>query len=67
MRDAPSYFHRAVPPANTKGVRLAEMNQVTDKELQDQTEALLARVAAGESFVITVDGKPVADLIPYER
>jgi prevent-host-death family protein len=41
------------------------MKEVTDKELRHQTETLLSRVSAGESLVITVRGRPVADLIPH--
>jgi prevent-host-death family protein len=41
------------------------MKEVTDKELRLQTESLLRRVAAGESLVVTIDGRHVADLIPY--
>ena len=44
---------------------ITEMKEVTDKELQHQTERLVRRAEAGESMVITVDGKPVANLRPY--
>jgi prevent-host-death family protein len=42
------------------------MKEVTDKELQLQTEHLVRRAEAGESMVITVDGKPVANLHPHQ-
>jgi prevent-host-death family protein len=41
------------------------MKEVTDKELQQQTEELVRKVEEGESLVITICGRPVADLIPY--
>jgi antitoxin (DNA-binding transcriptional repressor) of toxin-antitoxin stability system len=33
--------------------------------LRNDTAAVLRRVEAGESVVITVRGKPVADLVPH--
>jgi prevent-host-death family protein len=42
------------------------MKEVTDKDLRLRTRFLLRRVEAGESLVITVRGKPVADLIPHK-
>jgi antitoxin (DNA-binding transcriptional repressor) of toxin-antitoxin stability system len=33
--------------------------------LRNETAGLLRRVEAGESVVITVRGKPVADLVPH--
>ncbi len=40
------------------------MAVVASRELRNQTRALLDRVAAGEEITITVDGRPVAILIP---
>jgi prevent-host-death family protein len=34
--------------------------------LRNNTAGVLRRVEAGESFVITVRGKPVADLVPHD-
>jgi antitoxin (DNA-binding transcriptional repressor) of toxin-antitoxin stability system len=34
--------------------------------LRNKTADLLKRVEAGESMVITVRGKPVADLVPHQ-
>lgn len=39
--------------------------EVATRELRNKTADLLRRVEAGESVVITVRGKPVADLIPH--
>ncbi len=36
------------------------------RELRNKTADLLKRVEAGESMVITVRGKPVADLVPHD-
>jgi prevent-host-death family protein len=43
------------------GVR---MTHVAARELRNDTAGLLRRVAAGEDVVITVRGKPVAQLLP---
>lgn len=43
------------------------MTDVASRELRNKTRALLARVEAGESITITVDGRPVATLEPIER
>jgi prevent-host-death family protein len=40
------------------------MADVASRELRNNTRALLARVEAGESITITVDGRPVASLEP---
>ena len=42
------------------------MTEVASRELRNQTRALLERVAAGEHITITVDGRPVARLLPPE-
>jgi antitoxin (DNA-binding transcriptional repressor) of toxin-antitoxin stability system len=43
---------------------LFEVKEVTDKELQVNTEELLSHVVAGETLVITVGDRPVAKLAP---
>lgn len=43
------------------------MVEVTAGELRDDMRALLERVEAGESFIITVDSRPVAVLSPVAR
>ncbi len=42
------------------------MTKVASRELRNQTRALLDRVASGEDVTITVDGMPVARLVPVE-
>jgi prevent-host-death family protein len=39
--------------------------EVDFEELRDNVDELLDRVEAKEAFVITHDGKPVADLVPH--
>jgi prevent-host-death family protein len=43
------------------------MSDVASRELRNNTRAVLARVEAGESVTITVDGRPVATLEPIGR
>jgi prevent-host-death family protein len=40
------------------------MTDVASRELRNNTRALLDRVEAGETITITVDGRPVAALVP---
>ena len=42
------------------------MTEVPSRQLRNGTRALLDRVAAGEHITITVDGRPVATLVPPE-
>ena len=42
------------------------MTEVASRQLRNETRALLDRVAAGENITITVDGRPVAKLVPPE-
>ena len=35
-------------------------------ELRNDNAEIMRRVEAGESFVVTRNGKPVADLVPHE-
>ncbi len=42
------------------------MVEVASRELRNRTRVLLDRVAAGEHITITVDGRPVARLVPPE-
>ena len=43
------------------------MTQIPLRELRATTSAILRRVEAGESIVVTVDRRPVATLVPLER
>jgi prevent-host-death family protein len=40
---------------------------VGSRELRNNTRRLLERVEAGEKITITVDGRPIALLVPMER
>jgi prevent-host-death family protein len=41
------------------------MVEVATRELRNDTAGVLRKVEAGETVVITVRGKPVADLVPH--
>jgi prevent-host-death family protein len=41
------------------------MVEVATRELRNDTAGVLRRVESGETVVITVRGKPVADLVPH--
>lgn len=43
------------------------MTSVASRELRNNTRAVLDRVDAGETIVITVDGREVAELRPIAR
>lgn len=43
------------------------MTYVASRQLRNNTKAVLARVEAGESITITVDGRPVAIFRPVDR
>lgn len=43
------------------------MATVPQRDLRNDTAALLRRVEAGETLRITSNGRPVADLVPVER
>ncbi|CAN5698048.1 MAG: type II toxin-antitoxin system prevent-host-death family antitoxin [Geodermatophilaceae bacterium] len=38
--------------------------KIAQRELRNDVAAILRRVAAGESFTVTVRGEPVAELVP---
>ncbi|HUY29094.1 MAG TPA: type II toxin-antitoxin system prevent-host-death family antitoxin [Candidatus Binataceae bacterium] len=40
------------------------MKTIPQRELRNRVSGVLRRVEAGESLRITVDGRPVADLVP---
>jgi prevent-host-death family protein len=42
------------------------MVEVASRELRNDTAGVLRRVEAGETVVITLRGKPVADLVPHQ-
>ena len=41
-------------------------SEVPSRELRNNTGALLRKVEAGETIVITRRGRPIADLIPHQ-
>ena len=43
---------------------IRSMTEIASRELRNRTRALLDRVASGEDITITVDGRPVARLVP---
>lgn len=42
-------------------------DQIRQSDLRNDNAAIMRRVARGESFVVTVNGRPVADLVPHQR
>ena len=40
---------------------------IQQSELRNDNAAVRRRVAQGESFVVTVNGRPVADVVPHRR
>lgn len=40
---------------------------IKQSELRNDNAAIMRRVAAGETFTVTVNGVPVADIIPHQR
>jgi prevent-host-death family protein len=40
---------------------------IRQSELRNNNAEVMRRVDAGESFVVTVHGRPVADLVPHQR
>lgn len=43
------------------------MSEVASRDLRNSTRSLLDRVASGERLTITIDGRPVAALVPVGR
>ncbi|WP_028938307.1 type II toxin-antitoxin system Phd/YefM family antitoxin [Pseudonocardia spinosispora] len=40
---------------------------IKQSELRNDNAAIMRRVARGERFTVTVNGVPVADLVPHQR
>lgn len=40
---------------------------IKQSDLRNNNAEIMRRVAAGESFTVTVHGRPVADLVPHQR
>lgn len=58
---------RERPAFSPLALRCSPMATVPQRELRNNTAALLRRVAAGETVRITSNGLPVADLVPVDR
>lgn len=43
------------------------MRIIAQRELRNNVSAVLREVEAGERLRITIDGRPVADLVPIDR
>lgn len=43
------------------------MSEIASRELRNDTAGVLRRVESGERVTITVNGRPVADLMPVQR
>jgi prevent-host-death family protein len=41
--------------------------EIRQSELRNDNAAVMRRVADGESFVVTVNGRAVADVVPHQR
>ena len=41
--------------------------EISVRELRNQTASVIGRVTAGERLVLTVNRRPVADIVPHER
>lgn len=41
--------------------------EIRQSDLRNDNAAIMRRVAAGESFTVTVNGRPVADVVPHQR
>ena len=46
---------------------MTDMDVIPQKELRNQVSEVLRRVEAGESLLVTVSGRPVAELSPAAR
>ncbi|MGV1007847.1 MAG: type II toxin-antitoxin system Phd/YefM family antitoxin [Dermatophilaceae bacterium] len=40
---------------------------IQQSHLRNDNAAIMRRVAGGESFVVTVNGRPVADVVPHQQ
>ena len=46
---------------------MCDMRQIGARELRNDTGAILRRVEAGERLTITVNGRPVAQIVPLDE
>lgn len=52
--------------ATTRYVRCMP-RRITQRELRNETPAIMRAVQNGESFVLTRNGTPIADIVPHAR
>lgn len=45
----------------------AEFSEIPQRELRNEVSRVLREVKAGRSYTVTVDGSPVADLVPHRH
>lgn len=43
------------------------MSEIPSRDLRNDTAGVLRRVQNGDELVVTVNGRPVAQLVPFER
>jgi prevent-host-death family protein len=53
--------------AVARGATIALVNEVTQRELRNESGEIMRRLDRGESFVVTRNGVPVAELTPLRR
>ncbi len=41
--------------------------EIRQSELRNDNATVMRRVAEGESFVVTVNGRPIADVVPHRQ
>lgn len=51
----------------TKCYDIAMGTEIQQSELRNDNATIMRRVTAGESFTVTVNGRPVADVVPHQR
>lgn len=41
--------------------------QITQRELRNEAPSIMREIESGESFVLTRNGTPIADIVPHAR
>lgn len=67
IEDRPLGIPGAVSVALHNRYHIAMSVVIRQSELRNDNAAVMRRVAEGESFVVTVNGRPVADVVPHRR
>lgn len=60
-------MHRGLLKVLWKRYRCAMSEVIQQSQLRNDNASVMRRVAAGESFVVTINGRPVADVVPHRR